>query len=200
MSYDLSKCLVNFTECPEGIRLVEQFPALSAFKEFQDCQDENFIKIAICTGDPESPFIKIKDRELMLKAVFQFIVLSIDTEEEKNFYYEVFNYQHQEVLECFAAYLRACHDIDWTEYQATKQTYDVLVAEANRPRGKEEDIDKFIKRRVNIQNHLKSIGEDLKKAEAKIFPDSKAAREIAMLENKKIITYAEKYAEEHTHI
>jgi hypothetical protein len=197
--YSLEKCAINFTLCPEDKLLIDFFPELSAFEEFQNPKQE-YIKIAICACDPDSPFIRIKDRELMLSSIFDFLNIQVKTKSEKDFYTEVLEYENDPVLECISAYLRFVHDIDWTEYQTTKQTYDVLVVEAHRKKSKQEEIDDYVDRRVKVHGHLKKIGTDLKALEAKIFPDSRAARAVNLLKNKKIITYAEKYSEENTYI
>jgi hypothetical protein len=200
MSYTLDKCAIDFTLCPKDKKLIEFFPELSAFNEFKNAKQDCFIKIAIATGDPDSPFVRIKDRELMISSLFDFIGIGIDTKAEKEFYKDVSSYECDDVLECLSAYLRFVHDIDWTEYQTTKQTYDVLVIESHRKKNSDEEIDDYVDRRVKVQNHLKKIGADLKILEAKIFPDSRAARAINLLKNRKIITYAEKYSEESTYI
>lgn len=198
--YNLDQCYLDFTKCPPGTKLIDHFPELSPFKEFTEAESENHIKIAIATADLESPFIKMKDRESMLLALFSFLNITTETTEEKKFFNDVLNYKHTGYLDCFGRYLQIYHDIDWTEYQGTKQTHDVLTMEANRPREDKETIDQFVKRRVNIQNHLKDIGKDLKRLEAKIFPDSRAAREVAMNETRKIKTYAEMYGQDNTYI
>lgn len=197
--YDLSKCAVDFTKCPPEERVTEFFPELSAFEEFQN-PNENYIKIAIASCDPDSPFIRVKDRELMLTSLFEFIQIPLKTQAEQKFFAEVLSYENDPVLGCISAYLRFIHDIDWTEYQTTKQTYDVLVIEAHRKKSKSEEIDDYVDRRVKVHNHLKKIGADLKTLEARIFPDSRIARAINLANNRKIVTYAEKYSEENTYV
>lgn len=197
---DFGKCLINFSKCPVDIKLIDHFPELGVFEEFQNSFDDNHIKIAIATADPQSPFIRIKDRELMLNSLFEFLHIPIKTKQEKDFYEEVLIHESNPVLACISAYLRFLHDLDWTEYQTTKQTYDVLVGESHRKREKGEDLDDYVARRVKIQGHLKKIGADLKQLEARIFPDSHMARAINMEENRKIITYAEKYSEENSYL
>lgn len=197
--YDLSKCAVNFVKCPKGERIIDFFPELSAFEEFHN-PNENFIKIAIASCDPDSPFTRIKDRELMLNSLFEFIEIPLKSIAEQKFFAEVLSYENDPVLGCISAYLRFIHDIDWTEYQTTKQTYDVLVIEAHRKKAKTEEIDDYVDRRVKVHNHLKKIGADLKTLEAKIFPDSRVARAINLANNKRIVTYAEKYSEQNTYV
>lgn len=198
MTYDLSNLFINFTKCPVDQKLSDFFPELAPFKEFSEVKDDNYIRIAICTADLESPFVKMRDRESMLVALFNFLKIPIKKEEEKKFFKEVMEYKNVEVMNCFARYLQVYHDIDWTEYQTTKQTHDILTMESNKPKSDDEDIDKFVARKVKLQNQLKMIGKDLKLIESKIFPDSKAAREVAINEKKLISTYAERYAQENT--
>lgn len=200
MTYDLSNLYIDFTKCPKGTKLVDFFEELNSFSDFTSTKNENIIKTAILTADMESPFLKIKDRKTMIKAIFEYLGLSLEGKPTKKLYDEIVEYKEKHYLDCFGRYLMIYHDIDWTEYQSTKQTHDVLTMDSMRPREKEESTDNFVKRRVNIQNHLKKIGEDLKKLEAKIFPDSKSAREVAMNEAKKITTWAEKFAEPNTYI
>jgi len=198
--YKMNNCLVDFTTCPKGTKLVNFFPELGSFKEFTNVENEDIIRVAISTADMESPFLRIKDRETMIRSLFGFLGISITTEEEVAFYESILEYKNTEYLDCFGRYLMILHDIDWTEYQSTKQTHDVLTMDNMRPKGETENIDAFVKRRVNSQSHLKNIGQDLKKLEAKIFPDSRAAREFAINEAKKITTYAERFAESNTFI
>lgn len=146
----------------------------------------------------ESPFLKIKDRRTMIKSVFDFLSINLEKYDNKELYENIVDYKNISYLDCFARYLMIYHDIDWTEYQTTKQTHDVLTMESMKPRGENEELTKFVDRKDKIRKMLKSTGEDLRKIEAKIFPDSKAAREIALNESKKISTYAEKYAEANT--
>lgn len=196
--FDLSNCLIDFTLCPAGVKMIDHFPELSAYQEFTSLQDENLIKIAIATADMESPFLKIKDRETMLRSLFKFIGIDVSTDESKALLADILIYKSVDYLNCFGKYLVMLHEIDWTRYQSTKQTHDILTMDSMRPRDNDETDDQFVKRKVNIQNHLENIGEKLKKLEAKIFPDSRSARELAINEAVKIRTYAEKYSEPNT--
>lgn len=196
--FDLSRLYIDFSQCPIGTKLVDHFPEFSAFEEFTKEKNEDIIRISILTSDMESPFLKIKDRRTMIKSVFDFLSINLEKYDNKELYENIVDYKNISYLDCFARYLMIYHDIDWTEYQTTKQTHDVLTMESMKPRGENEELTKFVDRKDKIRKMLKSTGEDLRKIEAKIFPDSKAAREIALNESKKISTYAEKYAEANT--
>lgn len=198
--YDLSRLYVKIDECPKGTKLVDYFDELKCFSEFIETENENIIRAAILTSDMESPFLKIKDRKTMIKAVFDFLKEDIDSKKGKELFNSIVDYKDSNYLNCFGRYLMIYHDIDWTEYLSTKQTHDVLTMDSMRPMIKDEEIAKFVDRKDKVRKMLKATGEELRKLEAKIFPDSKAAREIAMNEAKKIHTYAEKYAEENTYV
>lgn len=198
--YDLSNLYIDFTLCPPDIKLIDNFGELSAFEEFLSTEDENIIKVAILTADMESPFLKIKDRKTMIKSIFEYLSIDVTKKEQKSLYDEIVGYKNSHYLDCFGRYLMIYHDIDWTEYQSTKQTHDILTMDSMRGMGKDEDLAKFVDRKDKVRKMLKATGEELRRLEAKIFPDSKSAREVAMNEAKKIRTYAERYAEENTFI
>lgn len=195
--HDLSKCLIDISLCPKGENLIDYFIELSSFQEFKDATNDE-ISIAILTSDTDSPFLKTKDRDAMLRSIFNYLNLKI--EDNKEFFDQVFQYKHNKVTGCWARYLNMQHDIDFTEWLMTKQTYDFLMFEANRPKGdkegEEESYDKYLARRIKVQSELKKIGDQLKQIEIKIFPESKLARVIAMSESKKIKTYPEMYAQD----
>lgn len=196
---DTSKLLLDFTKCPKGTKLINFFPELTSFKEFLEQKDENIIRLAIALTDPESPWLKIKDRESMVKSVFEFLNIDTTLKSNAKFYEDVVNYHHEQVGICKARYLQIIHNVDWTEYVMTRETFDFLTMEANRPMDKDENRDKYLQRRVTLKTQIQNAGKDLKKIEAIIFPDSKAAREAALLESKgKIVSYPEKYAQDRT--
>lgn len=198
--HDLSQLYVNFKDCPPDKKLIEHFTELEAFKEFREAVNDDEIKIAILTGDIDSPFCRIRDRETMLKSIFDFLKIKIDTEEEKLFFHQILHYRHDRVTACWSRYINILHDVDYTDWIMAQQTYNFLYFESQRPKGTEETDDKYLDRRIKIGKNLKIFGAEMKAIEAKIFPDSKAAREAALYENKKIELYAESYAEDNTHV
>jgi len=198
--FDLTPLYIDFSKCEEGERLIDKFPELSAFPEFRAALDDNEIKIAILTADNESPFARIKDREIMLNSVFDFLNIPRTTDLQKQFFHEVFMYRHDRVMDCWIRYIQIIHDTDYTNWLQMQQTYNFLLFESKKPKTDGENEDKYLDRRLKIQKSLKTIGEDLKALEIKLYPDSKAAREAALKENIKIQTIAEKYAEDSTFI
>jgi len=200
MSHDLSKLYVRIDEAKPDAPLVDQFSELGAFPEFNNAVDDNEIKIAILLGDIDSPFIRIRDRETMLRSIFEYLQIPIKTKSQIEFFNEVLHYKHIRVIGCWVRYIQILHDTDWTDWVMAQQTYNFLLFQSQIPKDKDEGDDKYLDRRLKIQANIKKIGADLKAIEAKLFPDSKAAREAGLYEMKLISTYAEKYAEENTAI
>lgn len=199
--YDVSKLFIDFTKCPKGTKLVDFFDEFSSFSEFLCVKDENIIKIAILTCDKDSPFmLRIKDRKMMLEAIFGFLNINLDSKKNKELFDKIFTFEHDQYMSCIGRYLMIYHDIDWASYVSAKQTFEIIVLESFKPKQDGEDLGKFVDRKSKVQGHLKRAGEELKELEAKIFPDSKTAKEFAKNQAKKIITYAEKYAEENTYV
>lgn len=196
--HDISNLYIKFQECPPDKSLVEYFSELSAFPEFNNAVSDNEIKIGILTGDIDSPFIKIKDRETMLRSIFDFLEIPTKTDQQKQFFSEVLYYKHTRVVGCWVRYIQILHDTDWTDWVMAQQTYNFLLFESQIPKASDESSDKYLDRRLKIQANIKKIGAEVKAIEAKLFPDSKAAREAGIHELKLISTYAERYSEENT--
>lgn len=200
MSHDLSKLYIRLDQADPKKPLLEQFSELSAFPEFQNAVDDNEIKIAILAGDIDSPFIRIRDRETMLKSIFEFLNVPIKTQDQINFFNEVLYYKHNRVVGCWVRYIQILHDTDWTDWLMAQQTYNFLLFESQIAKDEKETSSQYLDRRLKIQANIKKIGAEVKAIEAKLFPDSKAAREAGLYELKLISTHAEKYAEENTWI
>lgn len=195
MTYDCSKLLVDFTQCPKGVRLTKYFNELAAYTEFTQQQDDNVIRIAILTSDADSPFWKMRgDREIMIKSIFEFLDIGVQNTIGKEFLKKVITYSHEGVAECWCAYLQLQYNIDFSDWAISKQTYDLLISESLRPRDVNEDAVSYANWRVKLRNQIRILGDDLKEIEPKIFKDSKMARPVAAVEAKKIKGYPEKYA------
>lgn len=193
--FTFEKCFIDFTKCPKGVKLIDHFPSLSAFPEFRAVKDDNEIKIAIAISDIESPLVRINDRESMLTSLFEFLDVSIESPKGKKLFNDVFYYQHERISFCKARYLQMLHNTDWTEWVTANDTFTYLTFESVKPQKADETDEAYMKKRVKIKQDLRNTGKDLKELEAIIFPDSKSAREAALVEAKKgIVSYPEKYA------
>lgn len=194
MDYDCSKLLVDFTQCPKGVKLIDHFNELKAYQEFVQQQDDNIIKIAILTSDKDSPFWKLRgDREIMIRTIFEFLHIGTLNLIGKEFLKKVLNFKHEGVTECWLAYLQMQYSIDFTDWCISKETYDMLIAESARKKDDKEDAVSYANWRIKLRNQIRILGDDLKQLEPKIFPDSKMAQAVAIEQVKKIKNYAEKY-------
>lgn len=200
MNYDLSKIYCNFTKCPPGKNLVDFFAELQPFPEFSKC-DDNRIKIAILSGDTDSPFTRIKDRDIMIRSIFEYLNIPIVSKEDKAFYDDVVLYRDDLTVFAWLRYLQILNETDFTNWLLIKRDYDFFLKKSHDKQMEGESDDKYLAKRNKIRNTLKELGEEQRNIEAKLFPDSKAAREAAIAEARsKIRLYAESYATEYTHI
>lgn len=201
IQYDLSSLLVDFSKCPKGTRLVKYFNELAVFEEFKQQHDDDIIKIAILTSDADSPFWKMRgDRQIMIKAIFDYLKIATTTPSGKIFFKSVLEYENDSVIQCWSAYLQMQYNIDFDNWIFTKQTYDILKGEANRQKEDNEDAVKYANWRIQLRNQISKIGEDLKSLEPLVFKDSKMVRPVAFQQVKKIRSYPEKYAKNATAI
>lgn len=205
MDYDLSNIYIKFQECPAGKKLVEHFSELGAFKEFTDCDDDR-IKVAILSGDVDSPFVRIKERDVMMRSIFEFLNINLKGKQNQLLFENIVAYRDDRYMFAWVKYLEILNETDFTNWVLAKKAYNFYLFKSNDPQRKDEegnvieDDIKYMKRYKEAREELISLGEELKVLEAKLFPDSKAAREAKISqEKKKILLLAEKYGQEYNY-
>lgn len=197
--YDLSKLYINFTTVPKGVKISSHFAELAPFREFTECDDTR-IKIAILSADVDSPFVRIKDRETMMRSIFEELDIDLSKVQNQSFLQDCISYQDPKYLFAWVKYLNILHETDFTNWNLAKKDYDFYLFKANERQGDTESDLQYMKRRKESREQVKTLGDEVKSIEAKIFPDSKAAREAAVAEaRKKIELYAESYAEPYSY-
>lgn len=195
--YDLTALYIRIDECPKDTLLIDHFTDLSVFKEFQVC-DENRIKIAILSGDVDSPFVRIKERETMIRAIFEY--LCIDIHKDQKFFDNVVSYKDELTTFAWLRYIQILHETDFTDWNLAKRDYDFFILQSNEPKGVNENDMAYYKRRNETRERVKDLGKEVRNIESKLFPDSKAAREAALADSKrKVKLYCEAYAEAYTY-
>lgn len=195
-AFDLTPLYLNFELVPQGTKIIDHFSELQPFKEFHLC-DENRIKIAILSGDIDSVFVRIKDRETMVRAIFDY--LGLDAKKEEEFFRGVVEYKDDLTVFAWLRYLQILHETDFTNWALCKRDYDFFLMQSSEDKKEGETDIQYYKRRNETRERVKELGREVKDIEAILFPDSKAAREAAVAESKrKIRLYAESYAEDFT--
>lgn len=195
-AYDLSSLYIKIEECPQGVLLIDHFTELSVFKEFNVC-DENRIKIAILSGDVDSQFVRHRERDTMIRAIFEY--LGIDIKKEEKFFNDVVQYKDELTIFAWLRYIQILHETDFTDWCLAKRDYDFFLMKSNEEQGTSENDLQYYKKRNEIRERIKELGKEVREIEARLFPDSKAAREAALADSKRRVKlYCESYAEPYT--
>lgn len=187
--YDLTGLYISIDHDADK-SFVENTAELSCFKEFVDAGDQ-ISKIAILSGDIDSPFVRIKDRSAMMEAIFEYLninnpVLLVD----------IIAYKNELYVQAWVKYLFILNEIEFTNWLLAKKDYEYFLFKSNQPQAEGESDEKYLKKRNDYRKTISDLGESVKSIEGKIFPDSKAAREAALAESrKKIKLYAESYSQ-----
>jgi len=189
VSYDFSKCMYDISTLAPG-GLLKTYPELNAYEEFVNTTRDEEIKIAICLCDINSPFLKIKDFRQKLTAIFEYLSLK-----DKVLFEEMFTYTNETITSICSVYMQMQNNHDFTYWWNTNQLYYSLMNEMGKPRGKEEDVTRYVDRKLKIQKQAEPIKNDLLNIEANLFSDSKMKMAIAKSKLTVIRTYAEMFAE-----
>lgn len=194
MAYDLSKLYIDFTKCPENVHLVDFFQELAVYEEFTHCEDDTYIKLAILTGDIDSPISTVSDRRVMITTAFDILGLKVDKNRE--LFEQIVSYSNQKYMNAWLKYLFMQNEVLFTDWALVNKDYEYFLAQSNKEKGVDEDDYKYLQKRKALRQTISDLGQEKKELEAKLFPDSKAAREASINEaKKKIHTWAEEYAQ-----
>ena len=196
--YDLTKMYFRLDLLEPGENIREKFPQFNTFIEFMDCTDD-MLKIAALLGDVDSPFIRINEREAMLKAIFDY--LNIDTKTNVSMFEKIILYRHPLVMKAWLRYLQMLNENEFTNWVLCRRDHEFFLMQSNEPKMDKESDMNYYKRRIEIRERVRDLGMEMRRIEAKLFPDSKAAREAAIIEQgMKIQLWAERYAESNTYV
>lgn len=194
-SYDFSKCMYDISGPVRG-GLLKAFPELSAYEEISNAHDDNEIKIALLITDEGSPFLKVKDLKQKLLAIFDYLEIALNNDRSKLLFNEVLNYTNERIAAMCGLFLQMQNNHDFTYWWNTNQLYYSLMNEMGKPKGKDEDVGKYVNRKLAIQKQAEPIKNDLMNIEANIFSDSKMKAAIAKSKLRLTRSYAEMFAED----
>lgn len=194
-TFDLSPLLIDFSLAAAGEKVLDHFPELSAFPEFVNAFD-NEVKIGILISDIESPFLKIKDNESRLKAIFEFLDIGLMTVKNKEFFNEILNYKHGRVIDVCCRYIQMQNNHDFASWWSLNIAFYELQKLSVETRKAGEDITKFVKGKTEISKDMDRISTMLKDYEARLFKDSKLKQKLVEQQLKKISFFPEKMAED----
>lgn len=193
-NYDMSNCLIDFTTCSPGVKLIDQFPELSAFPEFRDASDQE-IRIGIALADINSPFLKIKDVKMRITALFEFLEIGIKTLTNQELFREVELYKHKRIIPAACRYIQLQNNHDYASWWSLNMAFYELQRESTEPRKESEDRKKYVREKAEISTEMDRISAKLKQYEASLFKDVRMKQAAVEAELQKIYTYPEKHAE-----
>lgn len=199
-NYDMSNCLIDFTSCPKGVKLVEHFPELSAFEEFTNTFNDNEIRIAIAISDLNSPFLKIKEPDIRIKALFEFLDIGLKTKSNQELFEQVIQYKHSRIIDACCRHIQRQNNHVYASWWTLNIAFYDLQREAAIPRtsgtgGK--DAITAAKDKSFFAQEMDKIASKLAEYEPRIFKDTKLKQAAVDRELKKLVTFPEKFADTH---
>lgn len=194
-TYDWSRCIINFEEVPKGKRILDHFPELAAYPEFVNVMNDNEIKIAIALADEESPIRKIKEPQMRLMALFEFLDIGLKTVVMKEFFDQVLKYKHPSVMAACCRVIQMINNHEYATWWTLNVSFYELQQESVKPRDANTDVSKHVQAKVIITNQMDAIGKKLKDYEARLFGDIKMKQAMVDQELQKIRFFPEQMAE-----
>src|SRR5690606_33747407 len=140
-------------------------------------------------------------RDTMLRSIFDFLKIPLKSKADQKFFDSVFHYKDLLTVMAWLRYIQILHETDFTDWLLAKKDYEYFLLKTSEKQSADDSDDKYLARRNKLRETVKKLGQEVREIEAKLFPDSKAAREASLAQAKdKIKLYAEKYSEPYTYI
>lgn len=193
-TYDLSRCYIDITLIPNRTRIIEQHIELAAYPEFKDISDEE-LRIAFLISDIESPFIKIKEPQMRLIALFEFLDIGLKTPTKKELFKQVLDYKHPRIFLACSRVIQLINNHDYAIWWTLNMAFYDLQKESSTPKGSTESTKSYVDTKTSITNQMSTIGEKLKTLEGRLFGDTKMKQAMIDQELKKISYYPEQMAQ-----
>src|SRR5690606_12242971 len=100
------------------------------------------------------------------------------------------------VFEICSIYLEMQNNHDFSAWWALSRTFYDLNKVMSQSIKDNEDVDKYVSRKLRIQKQLDEIQAALEEKEVKLFGNAKLKMAVARSKMKRVVTYPEKYAME----
>lgn len=191
--FDTSKCMIDIARLKPGQKMIAGFPELSSFPEFMYALEEH-IKIAILYTDKKSPFLKIKDPNIKLTSIYEFLEIGLVAQKRKEEFKQILEFKHEAVIDCCFRYIQMQHDTDYNSWWTKYQLYYEVMREVVKVKEVNTDLQKYLDQKVKWQREADKIATELKALEDIVFNNGQLARAVATQQIKKIITFPEKFA------
>lgn len=198
---DFSNCMYDLSKVGKNERITEVFPELQNYDEIIKASDSE-IRIAFALADFNSPVVRIKDITQRFKILFEYLDIDLKIVANKALFESLSEWTNVNIANVASAYLFMQNNHDFTHWWNLNQLFYSLMQEMGKPRqkidGELEDINKYVKRQLDIQKQSNPIKSELQGIEANLFSDAKMRMAVAKSKLTKIRTYSEMHAVENS--
>jgi hypothetical protein len=188
---DFSLLRYNVTTVSPNKKVIDVFPVLKEYKEFNNPKNDSLLRIAILATDENSPFLtKYRDDyERRMNAIFDFLKIK-----DAKLLERVMDLDDIDYSSIINRYLMLMDNIAYNIWYNMLHNFHMIGYVLRQPPDM-SDLVKDMNNRAILQAQQVKIHPQLVALEAEIFPDA-VVRKIARKEVAKIIQIPERYAQD----
>lgn len=188
MAFDFEKLRFRIDTVPGTKLLIDQFPELAEYKEFNDPKNDKILRVAIFATDEGSPFIRLEreDYERRIIKIFEYLNFK-----DNKILSEICLGNHKDYELMINRYFMFCDNLAYIMWSTKLRMFHGINQALRKP----IDMDNMpdLSKRAALDKQLKEIYVDLLDYESQIFTDiptrKKLRKQVA-----KLIQPAEQYA------
>lgn len=187
--------IFDVTKFGGKVTIQEAFPELLPYKEVSHISSNEW-KIAIFMVDLGSDYVRIKDPQQKMNAIFREV--GIDKNKNEKLYNDAVSQKQCGIVDACTFLIEYQNNHEFTAwYEANKLYYELMRVIASPLDPESPSYDKDFDRKVSLQDKAKKMQEDLRKYETNLFGTASMKAAAAMRSKKRtIVNWNEKFAVE----
>ena len=146
-------------------------------------------------ADLESPFIKIKEAQIRMRAIFDFLQIGLKTPANQELFELALSYRHERIIAACCRIIQIINNHDYASWWTLNLSFYDLQKESAIPKGKDDNTAKYVATKIAITDQMDKIAAKLKDYEARLFADVRLKQALVDQELKKISLYPERMAQ-----
>jgi len=197
---DFSKLKYDISQVPEDEYVIDHFPALADYAEFENCDEDALIRWVILFVDPESPFFSTykSDFEQKAKSIYKYLKLNdeflngyINGNLQKNAESEKFRLSLESMIFKFFIIIdKDTYNVWFSKWSFVQEMNAFLRIQID---PSDKSYEQKFSQKQKISQALGSEQKELAAYEKQVFGDSKI-KQIAVAESAKVTNWPEKLA------
>jgi len=175
------------------VKIYDAYPELLPYKQYHHISDKEW-KIAILMVDIGSSYSKVKDQSQKMESIFEH--LNLDKHKDAKIFQDCIKYAAGDVMDACSFLIEYQNNHKFAAWYEMNKLYYQLMAMIRRPARENEDEERLIDKKTDLQYKATKMMAELEKLETDLFGTAAMKAAAFRSKRKMEINWNEKYAQD----